>query len=43
MISVCPTQRGFCRTILNNMNDAIENAKDSVIFAVMGLEKAVRR
>ncbi|HSE85266.1 MAG TPA: phospholipase D-like domain-containing protein, partial [Candidatus Binatia bacterium] len=39
MISFAPHNEASAESILNNMNDAIENAQDSVLFAVMGLEK----
>lgn len=39
MISFAPHSEASAESILNNMNNAIENAKDSVLFAVMGLEK----
>ena len=39
MISFAPHNEASAESILNHMNDAIENAKDSVLFAVMGLEK----
>ena len=37
-ISFAPHDKSSAESILNHMNDAIENANESVLFAVMGLE-----
>ena len=39
-ISFAPHNKSFAESILDRMNDAIENAKESVLFAVMGLESS---
>jgi phosphatidylserine/phosphatidylglycerophosphate/cardiolipin synthase-like enzyme len=37
-VSFAPHDKSSAEAILDHMNDAIENAKESVLFAVMGLE-----